>query len=160
MSSASSPGNQQRQHRSVHRSATHSLQGNAMSGRSHARYAISFSHRVPVSLGPVVHLASAPPGLVCGLAACSPSSATASSACRGPASHVSPESLYVTQRFNTVPSLSFPSHNLVFCTNSSFSFSFCDNQSRSSPSPATVKSSTCKTMFKSRDVCVRTHMDN
>ena len=65
------------------------------------------AHRVPVPRGGA--LGFAPPGLVCGLAACSPSSATASSASRGSTSHVSPESVYVTQRFNTAASL-----NLAF----------------------------------------------
>ena len=51
--------------------------------------------------------------------ACSPSSATASSACRGSASHVSPDPLYVTQRFNTV------APDLAFGANAIFSFSFC-----------------------------------
>ena len=103
-------------------------------------------HRVPVPCGPMVHLALRRQGL----AACSPSSAAASSACRGPASHASPEPLYVTQRFDTVASLSQPGPSLAFCTNSSFSFSFYDNQSRSSPSPATMKSSPRTTMSKSR----------
>ena len=37
-------------------------------------------------------------------------------------SHVSPESLFVPQRFNIVVSLSWTGPNLAFCTNSSFSF--------------------------------------
>ena len=62
--------------------------------------------------------------------------ATANSACRGSASHVNTESLYVTQRFNTVVDLSCPRPKRAFCTSSSFSFSFCDSHSRSSPDPA------------------------
>ena len=61
--------------------------------------------------------------------------ATANSTCRGSASHVKPESLYVTQRFNTVVDLSCPRPMRAFCTRSSFSFSFCDSHSRSSPDP-------------------------
>ena len=81
--------------------------------------------------------------------------------CRGSASHASPGSLYVTQRFNMIASLSKPSPNLgpnlAFCTNSSFSFSFSDYLSRSSPSPTTMKSSPCTTMSKSRVACPNAH---
>ena len=65
------------------------------------RYGTLSAHQVPVLRGQVGVLGLAPPRLVCGREALSPSSATASSACRGSVSHVSPESLYVT-RFSTV----------------------------------------------------------
>ena len=63
--------------------------------------------RCPARQPPVPRgaLGLAPPGLVCGRVPKSPSSATASSACRGSTSHVSPELLYVTHGFNTVASL-------------------------------------------------------
>ena len=67
--------------------------------------------------------------------------------------HVIPDSLYVTQRFNTAASLSYPGPNIALCTSSSFSFSFFDDQSKSSQDPAMMKSSPCTTISKSRDAC-------
>ena len=113
----------------------HSLQANAMSGQSDARYASladtlwkAFCLSSSSSSWSSGAFGLAPPGPVSGRADWSPSSATASSACPWPASHVNPQSLHDTQRFNTVASLSCAGPNLAFCTSSSFSFSFCDTR--------------------------------
>ena len=134
-SNVSLSGNQQRQRRMVHRSSRSSprsgaetptrhvacgvsiapLQANAMSGRSAASCAClaatlwsAFCPSGSSSSWSRGALGLAPPALVCGRAAWSPSSATASSACRGSASHVSPESLYVRHRSQVPIWLSAP----------------------------------------------------
>ena len=139
-----------------------SLQANAKPGRSDARYA-SLADTLWKAFCPSGSSSSwssgpfglAPPGLVFGRAARSPSSATASSAWRGSAFDVNPESLYVTQRFKTVASLSVVARFQILL--SAHSLSFSDGQSRSSLHPARMKSSPCTTMSKSQVACPNAH---
>ena len=66
-------------------------------------------------------------------------------------------SLYITQWFTTICSLSYPGAHLAFCTSSRLSLAFCDILSRSSPHPATMQSSSRTTMSKSRVSCPNAH---
>ena len=98
-------------------------------------------HQAPVLRGPVVRAAGRRQGLLCGRGA-----AKLPLLVLRVAVHHTKGSGQLITKFRR-----------VFCANSVLSFIICGGQSRSSPLPATKKSSPCTAMSKSRDACPNEH---